>query len=66
MNFNWPDDSLFNNWISDIAQEKQLISEETDEDGVDPNELQIIDAEEERKEEQLTLEKKRQLVKLMI
>ena len=41
----------------DLAQENQLISEETNEDGVDHDELQLIDAPtqiEESKEEKLT------------
>lgn len=56
LKFNWPDDSLFNKWMEDLAQSNQLIDKETDESGVDPHELQIIDAPDERKEDQLVAE----------
>ena len=39
-----------------LAQAKQLISKETDESGMDLDELQIIDALEERKEDQPVVE----------
>ena len=58
LNFNCPNDSLCNMWMSNLDQENQLIFKENDEDGVDQNKLQIIDALaqiEERKEEQLTI-----------
>ena len=56
LNFSWSDDSLFNKWMVDLAQSNQLTSEEINESGVDPYELKIIDALEERKEDQPIVE----------
>lgn len=57
LNFNWPDDTLFNKWMEDYAQTSQLLLEEAEESDTNHDEVQIIDAPikiEERKEEKLT------------
>ena len=49
LNFKWLDELLCKKWMIDLAQSSQLIAKKIDESGVDPDELQIIDAPKERK-----------------
>ena len=43
MQFDWPDDTLFDKWMADIASDEQFEEDETDSDEVQDDEVQIID-----------------------
>ena len=43
LQFDWPDDTLFDKWMVDITSNKQLGEAEIDDDEVHEDELQVID-----------------------
>ena len=44
LHFDWPDDTLYDKWMEDIASSEQLEEVESDDDETHEDELQIIDS----------------------
>ena len=44
LQFDWPDDTLFDKWMVDIASDEQLEEAESDDDETHEDEIQIIDS----------------------
>ena len=43
LQFDWPDDTLFDKWVVEIAPDEQFEEVETDSDEVQDDKVQIID-----------------------